>query len=132
MALTPDAWFDLVINPFIRNFPILKVHTLNMSVHIWTTCLDDDRLVHPKHFPTVAYLEMKRERNPRSEDRRILRNLMDLPPLCDLDNIEVASNNAQVVASDMVDTSSETSDNMQMSYENEDLDNTTSDEVDDS
>ncbi|GFT62663.1 hypothetical protein TNCV_3096041 [Trichonephila clavipes] len=59
---------------------------------------------------------------------------MDLPPLCDLDNIEVASNNAQVVASDIiqVDDSSEISDNMQMSFENEASDNMTSDEVNDS
>ncbi|GFW78487.1 uncharacterized protein TNCV_5110281 [Trichonephila clavipes] len=33
-TLTPDAWFDMVINPFIRNFPILKVHMPNMSAHI--------------------------------------------------------------------------------------------------
>ncbi|GFX32968.1 uncharacterized protein TNCV_2136231 [Trichonephila clavipes] len=33
-TLTPDAWFNMVINPFIRNFTILKVHTPNMSVHI--------------------------------------------------------------------------------------------------
>ncbi|GFW00111.1 uncharacterized protein TNCV_3568981 [Trichonephila clavipes] len=63
-TLTPDAWYDMVINPFIRNFPILKVHTSNMSVHIWTTRLEDERLVHPEHFPTMAYLEMKRVRNP--------------------------------------------------------------------
>ncbi|GFW78486.1 hypothetical protein TNCV_5110271 [Trichonephila clavipes] len=75
---------------------------------------------------------MKRVWNPRSEGRRIFRNFMDLPPLCDLDNIEVASNNVQVVASDMVDASSETSDNMLMSFENEVSDNTTSDEADDS
>ncbi|GFX37468.1 uncharacterized protein TNCV_1906181 [Trichonephila clavipes] len=91
----------------------------NVSVHIWATRLDDERLVHPEHFPTVAYLEMKRVRNPRSEGKRIFRNLMDFPPL---DNIEVAS--------DMVDASSDTSDNMQMSFEASD--NTTSDEVDDS
>ncbi|GFT24494.1 uncharacterized protein TNCV_3253071 [Trichonephila clavipes] len=63
-TLTPDAWFNMVINSFIRNFPILKVHTPNMSVHIWTTRLDDERLVHPEHFPTVTYLERKRVRNP--------------------------------------------------------------------
>ncbi|GFW87066.1 uncharacterized protein TNCV_1922921 [Trichonephila clavipes] len=127
-TLTPDAWFDMVINPFIRNFPILKVHTPNMSGHIWTTRLDDERLVHPEHFPTVAYLEMKRVRNPRSEGKRIFRNLMDLPPL---DNIEVVSNNAQVNYMDILqgDDFSEVA-NMQMSFEASD--NTTSDEVDDS
>ncbi|GFY23842.1 uncharacterized protein TNCV_3536361 [Trichonephila clavipes] len=114
---TPDAWFDMVINLFIRSFPILKVHTPNMSVHIWTTRLDDERLVHPELFPTMAYLEMKRVRNPRSEGKRIFRNLMELPPL---DNIEGAS--------DMVDASSETSDNMSF----EASDNTTSDELEDS
>ncbi|GFS80777.1 uncharacterized protein TNCV_86911 [Trichonephila clavipes] len=87
-----------------------------MSVHIWTTRLDYERLVHPEHFPTVAYLEMKRVRNPRSEGKRIL-NLIYLPPL---DNIELAS--------DMVDASFETSDNTSF----EASDNTTSDEVEDS
>ncbi|GFS68905.1 uncharacterized protein TNCV_4569551 [Trichonephila clavipes] len=81
LTLTPDARFDMVINQFIRNFTILKVHTPNMSVHSWTTRLDDERLVHTEHFSTVAYLEMKCVRNPRSEGKRIFRNLMDLPPL---------------------------------------------------
>ncbi|GFU02093.1 uncharacterized protein TNCV_533151 [Trichonephila clavipes] len=76
-TLTPDAWFDMVINPFFRKFPMLKVHTPNMSVHIWTTRLDYERLWCPERFSTVAYLEMKRVRNPRTEGRRIFRNLMD-------------------------------------------------------
>ncbi|GFY53338.1 uncharacterized protein TNIN_222391 [Trichonephila inaurata madagascariensis] len=101
-TLTYDAWFDMVIDPFIRNFPILKVHTPNMSIHIWTTRADDERCCCPEHFSTVAYLEMKRIRNPRTEGRRIFRSLMDLPPLCNLversNNIEVyseSSKNAQ-------------------------------------
>ncbi|GFS72647.1 hypothetical protein TNCV_1420511 [Trichonephila clavipes] len=87
---------------------------------------------------------MKRVRNPRSEGRRIFRNLMNLPPLASdnmasdqmtSNNIEVdpqASNNMQRVsnitqvdsghmASDIlqVDDSSDASDNMAMSSENE-------------
>ncbi|GFS60324.1 uncharacterized protein TNCV_2827771 [Trichonephila clavipes] len=102
-TLAPDDWFDMVINPFIRNFPILKVLTPNMNIHIWTTRANDKRLCCPELFSTVAYLEMKRVRNPRSEGRRIFKSLMDLPPLCDLmeasDNMasdQMASNNAQV------------------------------------
>ncbi|GFU77996.1 uncharacterized protein TNCV_3109331 [Trichonephila clavipes] len=89
-TLTPDAWFNMVINIFIRNFPILKVHTPNTSIHIWTTQADDERLCCPELFSTMAYLEMKRVRNPRSEGRRIFRNLMDLPPLT---SDQMASNN---------------------------------------
>ncbi|GFU10527.1 uncharacterized protein TNCV_1102181 [Trichonephila clavipes] len=80
-TLTPDAWFDMVINPFIRNFPMLKMHTPHTSVHIWTTRADYERVWCPERFSTVAYLEMKRVRHPRTEGRRIFRNLMDLPPL---------------------------------------------------
>ncbi|GFX13548.1 uncharacterized protein TNCV_3136211 [Trichonephila clavipes] len=126
-TLTPDAWFDMVINLFIRNFPILKVHTPNTTIHISTTRAVHERLCCPELFSTVAYLEMKRVRKLLSEGRRIFRNLMDLPPL---DNIEVASNNAQVDPMDIiqVDDSSVTSDNLSF----EALDNTTSDDVEDS
>ncbi|GFT64357.1 uncharacterized protein TNCV_1718051, partial [Trichonephila clavipes] len=79
-TLTPDTWFDMVINPFIRNFPMLKVYTPNTSVHIWTTRADYERVWCPEQFSTVAYLKMKRVRNPRTEGRRIFTNLMDLPP----------------------------------------------------
>ncbi|GFT98678.1 uncharacterized protein TNCV_2671221 [Trichonephila clavipes] len=66
MDPTPDAWFDMVINPFIHNFPMLKVHTPNTSVHIWTTRADYERVWCPKRFSTVAYLEMKRTSENRS------------------------------------------------------------------
>ncbi|GFX36255.1 uncharacterized protein TNCV_4557781, partial [Trichonephila clavipes] len=120
-TLTPDAWFDMVINPFIRNFPMLKVYTPNTSVHIWTTRADYERVWCPERFSTVAYLEMKRVRNPRTEGRRIFRNLMDLPPL---ENREVASHSTQGNHMDRVEDSFETSENRSCVA----LDNTTSDE----
>ncbi|GFW39856.1 uncharacterized protein TNCV_2420211 [Trichonephila clavipes] len=129
-TLTPDAWFDMVINPFIRNFPILKVHTPNTTIHIWTTRANHERMCCPELFSTVAYLEMKRVRNPRYEGRRIFRNLMDLPPLWDLNKMEGVSNNAQVDPMDILQgyDSSEASENRSL----EALDNTTSDGVEDS
>ncbi|GFX07958.1 uncharacterized protein TNCV_1236391 [Trichonephila clavipes] len=120
-TLTPDAWFDMVMNPFFHKFPMLKVHTHNTSIHIWTTRADYERLWCPERFSTVAYLIMKRVRNPRTEGRRIFRNLMDLPPL---DNIEVASHSTQVNHMDRVDDSSEASENRSLVAS----DNTTSDE----
>ncbi|GFS52507.1 uncharacterized protein TNIN_350071 [Trichonephila inaurata madagascariensis] len=110
--LTPDVWLDMVITPFIRQFSILKMHTPQMSIHIWTSQTENVRLCSPEHFSTVAYLEMKRTRNPRSEGRTIFRSLMDLPPLCDL--VET-SNNIQVKSDAFM-----SSDNIQENNSSED------------
>ncbi|GFR26112.1 uncharacterized protein TNCT_114861 [Trichonephila clavata] len=83
-SITPEAWLDMVMYPFIRQFPILRVYTPQTSVHIWTKRADDERLCCPEHFSTVAYLQMKRLRNPRTEGKRIFTSLMDLPPVSDM------------------------------------------------
>ncbi|GFR27972.1 uncharacterized protein TNCT_721961, partial [Trichonephila clavata] len=83
-SMTPEAWLDMVMYPFIRQFPILKVYTPRASVHIWTKWADDERLCCPEHFSTVAYLQMKHVRNPRTEGKKILPVLMDLPPVSDM------------------------------------------------
>ncbi|GFQ74340.1 uncharacterized protein TNCT_353571, partial [Trichonephila clavata] len=83
-SITPEAWLDMVMYPFIRQFPILRVYTPQTSVHIWTKRADDERLCCPEHFSTVAYLQMKRLRNPRTEGKRIFTSLMDLPPILHL------------------------------------------------
>ncbi|GFR32850.1 uncharacterized protein TNCT_443261 [Trichonephila clavata] len=70
-SMTPKAWLDMVMYPFIRQFLILRVYTPRASVHIWTKRADDERLCSPEHFSTVAYLQMKRVRNPRTEGKRI-------------------------------------------------------------
>ncbi|GFQ97268.1 hypothetical protein TNCT_305931 [Trichonephila clavata] len=54
------------------------------SVHIWTKRADDERLCCPEHFSTVAYLQMKHVRNPRTEGKKIFTSLMDLPPVSDM------------------------------------------------
>ncbi|GFW62220.1 uncharacterized protein TNCV_1623491 [Trichonephila clavipes] len=120
-TLTPDAWFDMVIHPFIRNFPMLKVHTPHTSVHIGTTRADDERVWCPERFSTVAYLEMKRVRHPRTEGRRIFRNLMDLPPL---EKREEASHSTLGNPMERVEDSFETSEKRSCGA----LDNTTSEE----
>ncbi|GFQ85144.1 uncharacterized protein TNCT_385491 [Trichonephila clavata] len=83
-SMTPEAWLDMVMVPFIRQFPILKVRTPRASVHIWTKRADDERLCCPEHFSTVAYLQMKHVRNPRTEGKKIFTSLMDLPPVSDM------------------------------------------------
>ncbi|GFR03131.1 uncharacterized protein TNCT_478211 [Trichonephila clavata] len=83
-SMTPEAWLDMVMYPFIHQFPILRGYTPQTSVHIWTKRADDDRLCCPEHFSTVAYLQMKRVRNPRTEGKRIFTSLMDLLPESDM------------------------------------------------
>ncbi|GFQ84624.1 uncharacterized protein TNCT_738651 [Trichonephila clavata] len=83
-SMTPEAWLDMVMYPFIHQFPILRVYTPQTSVHIWTKRADDERLCCPEHFSTVAYLQMKRVRNPRTEGKRIFTSLMDLPTVSDM------------------------------------------------
>ncbi|GFW90530.1 uncharacterized protein TNCV_565681 [Trichonephila clavipes] len=79
--LTPDVFLDMVITAFICS--ILNMYTDENCIHIRTSPLDNEG--YPEHFSTVGYLEMKHTRNSLSEGKRVLRSLIDLPLLCDLE-----------------------------------------------
>ncbi|GFX62294.1 uncharacterized protein TNCV_1234401 [Trichonephila clavipes] len=100
-TLTPDAWFDMVINPFIRNFPMLKVHTPNTYSHLDHACGPRESVVSGTVF-NRSLSGNETGTKPPNEGRRIFRNLMDLPPL---ENIEVASYSTQGNHMDRVDDS---------------------------
>ncbi|GFT35451.1 uncharacterized protein TNCV_922661 [Trichonephila clavipes] len=64
-TVTPEAWLDIVIQSYMIKFPMLKRQTpLQTIIHIWTTRAFYNRLWYSELFSTVAYLEMKRTRNP--------------------------------------------------------------------
>ncbi|GFQ66167.1 uncharacterized protein TNCT_602361 [Trichonephila clavata] len=79
--ITPDAWLDLVIYPCIRPFYDMKIHLAQASVRIWTSRDPAERWINEESFSTVAFLEMNRTRYSRSEGKRVLTSLMDLPPV---------------------------------------------------
>ncbi|GFV31336.1 uncharacterized protein TNCV_4523631 [Trichonephila clavipes] len=89
--LTHVVFLDMVISPFIRQFPILNMYIDENCIQIRTSRVNNVRCL--EHFSTLGYLEMKHTRNPRSEGKRVFRSLMDLPPLCYLEenNIQVKS-----------------------------------------
>ncbi|GFV20790.1 hypothetical protein TNCV_2815391 [Trichonephila clavipes] len=69
-VLTPEAWLNIVIEQFIIKFPMLKMQTPQLIIHIWTTQAFYNRLCYSEFFSTVGYLEKKRTLNPQFEVTR--------------------------------------------------------------
>ncbi|GFY03572.1 uncharacterized protein TNCV_3212091 [Trichonephila clavipes] len=80
-VLSPEAWLNIVIEQFIIKFPMLKMQTSQLIIHIWTTQAFYNRLYYSEFFSTVGYLELKRTLNPQFDGKKLIKNLMDLPTL---------------------------------------------------
>ncbi|GFQ73269.1 uncharacterized protein TNCT_653611 [Trichonephila clavata] len=82
-SMTADAWLDM------------------------SNQKDDKRLRSPEHFSIVAYLQMERVQDPRTEGKRIFTSLMNLPPVSDT----VSDNAARNIFLENMTTGNEKMDN---------------------
>ncbi|GFQ68186.1 hypothetical protein TNCT_729961 [Trichonephila clavata] len=71
---TPDEWFDLVVRPCIPPFHSMTVNLAHASVLM-------HRLKRCQSLPIAFYLEMNHTRHPRTEGKRVITSLLDLPPV---------------------------------------------------